>query len=47
MNYNKNRGIDMVGKIFKKRITFKYHAPYAEAVFVVGTFNGWNSERTR
>jgi 1,4-alpha-glucan branching enzyme len=42
MNYNKNRGGDMAGKIFKKRITFKYHASYAETVFVVGSFNGWN-----
>ncbi|MEN6318245.1 MAG: isoamylase early set domain-containing protein [Syntrophaceae bacterium] len=33
----------MVGRILKKRITFKYHAPYADTVFVVGTFNGWNS----
>lgn len=43
MNCNKNRGIAMVGRILKKRITFKYHTPYAETVFVVGTFNGWNS----
>ncbi|MEN6318321.1 MAG: glycogen-binding domain-containing protein [Syntrophaceae bacterium] len=33
----------MVGRIFKKRITFRYDAPYAEAVFVAGSFNGWNS----
>ena len=33
----------MGGTIFKKRITFKYHAPYAETVFVAGSFNGWNS----
>jgi 1,4-alpha-glucan branching enzyme len=33
----------MTEKIFKKRITFKYYAPEAEAVFLVGTFNGWNS----
>ncbi|HET6461712.1 MAG TPA: isoamylase early set domain-containing protein [Syntrophales bacterium] len=34
----------MSGKIVKKKITFKYYAPEAEAVAVVGTFNGWNSE---
>lgn len=34
----------MAEKIFKKRIAFKYHAPYAETVFVAGSFNGWNSE---
>jgi len=34
----------MPGKTFKRRITFKYHAPYAETVFVAGSFNGWNSE---
>ena len=33
----------MGGKILKKRIVFKYHASYAETVFVVGSFNGWNS----
>ena len=34
----------MAGRIIKKRITFKYYAPEAEEVFVVGTFNGWSSE---
>jgi 1,4-alpha-glucan branching enzyme len=33
----------MGGRIFKKRITFRYDASYAETVFVVGSFNGWNS----
>jgi len=34
----------MTQKIVKKKITFKYHAPEAKAVAVVGTFNGWNAE---
>ena len=27
----------------KERITFKYCAPEAKAVFLVGSFNGWNT----
>jgi 1,4-alpha-glucan branching enzyme len=34
----------MTEKIIKKKIIFKYYALEAEAVAVVGTFNGWNSE---
>ena len=34
----------MTQKITKKKITFKYYAPEAEAVALVGTFNGWNYE---
>lgn len=26
----------------KKRVTFRYHSPDANAVFVAGTFNDWN-----
>ena len=33
----------MGGKIVKKWIIFRYHAPYAETVFIAGSFNGWNS----
>jgi 1,4-alpha-glucan branching enzyme len=43
MNNKKIGGTDMGGKIFKKRIIFKYDAPYAETVFIAGSFNGWNS----
>ena len=34
----------MGGRIFKKRITFKYYSPFSTKVTVAGTFNGWNSE---
>jgi 1,4-alpha-glucan branching enzyme len=28
----------------KRRITFRLHAPEASQVFLVGDFNGWNTE---
>jgi 1,4-alpha-glucan branching enzyme len=34
----------MAEKIVRRRITFTYQAPEAEAVFLAGTFNGWNCE---
>jgi len=34
----------MIEKIVKKKIAFKYYAPQAKAVALVGTFNGWNAE---
>jgi len=33
----------MPGKVVKKRVAFRYHAPDAGAVFVSGSFNGWNT----
>ena len=34
----------MTQKIAKKKVTFKYYAPEAKVVAVVGTFNGWNDK---
>jgi len=31
-------------RIQKRRICFRYHDPEAEAVFLSGSFNGWNPE---
>jgi len=34
----------MEGKINKKRVNFKLHAPEARDVFLAGGFNAWNHE---
>ncbi len=34
----------MTEKIARKRVNFTFRAPEAGAVFVAGTFNGWNNK---
>ena len=34
----------MVATVAKKRISFRYDDPEAKAVFLAGSFNGWNPE---
>ncbi len=34
----------MKERIEKRRVCFRYHDPEAKAVFLSGSFNGWNPE---